>query len=903
MTMPSADEVMCVVLSNACRLNAKPNIKKLIEWRLTTIDNSATLVGSVSELYIEPPTLCIRDINAIKPNRSAIAVPSTLHIPKHLPSTFDDNVTVYETFDAEFRADYQHLRVIGKLVKVSAEGDERVFISSSEPLDDETSLSHDGRQLEIELDSRLNELDRKIYVDFTLSPVFSQPLRFVTVHTVRCLSWPTQAAEWTTRSRNGGWPLAPIIERVVVGGCDLVRVAQHQNRENESITIPQWKFSFARAETVLLNTWTPIQQTIYHILRCLLNGSSLGRSDKKNGESQLSVYHIKTLMLWTCERKHPDWWFESNTVQISSYIVRFLLKCCKSRQCRGYFIRSYMLDCNVSRSQINQLKLFSEPPSLAKWLMNNYVDQCIQQSPDELKTELRTSLQLSGVQSESRRHQAINSVIKWILGKFLNISLIDMVMTMYYISLVCGDSRITLDQPVIARWKTDLDSIDERLFSDYVTPIICLRLVSVIDEHKNEWRENVCDVLTTVTLSDCDRVCATTDCSEILLSKAIYLIEVSRRTSDQTLRSIFLFMCYIHLHRALKFLELIDGDTMRAVHLLTNVQVAVLCYTAGNYRKAVEHCELVMQASRQTKSPTIPCVLEGNSLPKFNDEFDSVNGLMTLYAFFQNRAVNGELQIRYTGVFTAQLFAYFVCHLCQSRPTRCDKGHSVIRRYRICLYEASSLFCGDLLLFYISSTKNNQLYSYQHRTVSASRRLQKQFGDNKLRKLLTIFAVDRLTLFFETISSYYRADCRITTTDAQAMHYLQCQRYEQCQKLSQQNFNSLVVSSSLRFPVPIIGCLTQLMDDDIVCLVAVVLLASKENFFEVLTQITLSLYLYVKSELHLRPAKSFRDELNHINVLHSNCAAHILFDTSLLKFLYRKVIMHIKRYAKHSKLM
>jgi hypothetical protein len=37
----------------------------------------------------------------------------------------------------------------------------------------------------------------------------------------------------------------------------------------------QWRLSFSRAETVLLNSWTPKQQIVYHILRFVLHESGL----------------------------------------------------------------------------------------------------------------------------------------------------------------------------------------------------------------------------------------------------------------------------------------------------------------------------------------------------------------------------------------------------------------------------------------------------------------------------------------------------------------------------------------------------------------------------------------------------------------------------------------------------
>ena len=49
---------------------------------------------------------------------------------------------------------------------------------------------------------------------------------------VRCLSWPSQAADWSTRHRNYDWPDSATVDRVVNNGCDVVQVAHRQCRQD-----------------------------------------------------------------------------------------------------------------------------------------------------------------------------------------------------------------------------------------------------------------------------------------------------------------------------------------------------------------------------------------------------------------------------------------------------------------------------------------------------------------------------------------------------------------------------------------------------------------------------------------------------------------------------------------------
>ena len=76
---------------------------------------------------------------------------------------------------------------------------------------------------------------------------------------VRCLLWPTQAADWPTRHRNYEWPESATVDRVVSNGCDLVHVAHPKCRQHEWEGTYQWRLSFSRAEIVLINSWTPLQ--------------------------------------------------------------------------------------------------------------------------------------------------------------------------------------------------------------------------------------------------------------------------------------------------------------------------------------------------------------------------------------------------------------------------------------------------------------------------------------------------------------------------------------------------------------------------------------------------------------------------------------------------------------------
>ena len=123
------------------------------------------------------------------------------------------------------------------------------------------------------------------------------------VYCCRCLVWPSQAADWPARQRNYGWPDSAAVEHVVGNGCDIVHVSHRQCRQDEWMSKRQWRLSFSRAEIILINTWMPVQQIVYHMLRVFVKTEQLTESVDNSNAATLSNYHIKTLMLWASELK------------------------------------------------------------------------------------------------------------------------------------------------------------------------------------------------------------------------------------------------------------------------------------------------------------------------------------------------------------------------------------------------------------------------------------------------------------------------------------------------------------------------------------------------------------------------------------------------------------------------
>jgi len=226
--------------------------------------------GSVAEFYIEPMLPHVGDIDVMYHLSTELAIPRRQSPPTQLPAKFHSYVDVYEIIDSLDLPGYVYLNVCYLLTECDDEGKyNAVNYNMLCLLQNRFALDHDivhgPAVLCIEPDTGLLPCDA--------------------VHCVRCLSWPLQAAGWPTRHRNYDWPDSATVDRVVNSGCDMVPVAHRRCRRYDQ---HQWWMSFSRAEIVLLNSWMPVQQIMYHMLRVFVKAERLTDSADNSGAGKLS---------------------------------------------------------------------------------------------------------------------------------------------------------------------------------------------------------------------------------------------------------------------------------------------------------------------------------------------------------------------------------------------------------------------------------------------------------------------------------------------------------------------------------------------------------------------------------------------------------------------------------------
>jgi len=370
------------------------------------IDESETSViplvtGSVAEFHIVPMLPCIGDVDVMFYYTSEVAIPDGHEPYTRLPAKFDADVKMYEIRDTRFPG--------------------YVFLVPSCLL---RKRSRDGRYVSVECSLPRCPLNNGPYVDgidihgpaslytqcFTMQKITGMETVYQadSVKCIRSLVWPHQAADWPTRCQNYGWPDSATVDHVVGNGCDVVPVAHPQCRNSEWMSRHQWRLSFSRAEVVLLNNWTPVQQIVYHMLRVFVKTERLAYSE--NGA--VDNYRIKTLMLWACELKPLSFWrAESSLFAICVHLLRRFSVWLEDGRCQHYFVSKcnlfgHLISCFESQLSAVMCRSITED-SLAMWFVDNYVRKCANLCPDN------TVLLFENLQTKEQLHNTMTSVERW----------------------------------------------------------------------------------------------------------------------------------------------------------------------------------------------------------------------------------------------------------------------------------------------------------------------------------------------------------------------------------------------------------------------------------------------------------------------------------------------------------
>jgi len=354
------------------------------------------ITGSAAEFYIEPMLPCVGDIDVMCHLSILLAIPRGHPPPTQLPAEFHNYVDVGEIVDSQFPG-YVYLEA-RYLLAYCPEDEKYHYVECNRGsyLSSYMSISSDQSNVRHGPAQFTDNSDAKLLLSVDV------------VSCCRCLAWPSQAADWPARQRNYGWPDSATVEHVVSNACDIVQVAHRHCRQHDWVSAHQFRLSFSRAEIVLINSWMPVQQIVYHMLRVFVKTERLTDSVDNSNAATLSNYHIKTLMLWACELKPRSWWTDSlNLVKICVKLLHTLSVWLTDRCCQHYFINHCnLMDDNIRNMQMTLIKLMSTNEArLTSWFVKNYIDKCAERCPLMV--------------SDMKLHNVVSAVVDWRLANSL----------------------------------------------------------------------------------------------------------------------------------------------------------------------------------------------------------------------------------------------------------------------------------------------------------------------------------------------------------------------------------------------------------------------------------------------------------------------------------------------------
>jgi len=573
--------------------------------------------GSAAEFYIEPMLSCVGDTDVMYHYSSELAIPEWYPPPSQLPAEFESRVKFYEIKDSHLPG-YVYLNPIYILARNTHDSTHIVaeYVSSrNTTLNHELYVSSDIKD-EVKIQGPAHKIATSLPLLFGCE---NFGVMTDAVPCVHCFVWPLQASEWPKRHRNSGWPDSATVDQVVGQGCDVVGVAHRQCKQDEWMRKHQWRLSFSRAEVVLLNSWMPVQQIVYHMLRIFMKTKRLTDSDAVESEADtLNNYHIKTLMLWACELKPRKWWsygstFVTKCVQLLQFLVEWLTK----KRGQHYFINTVrFLDYfdKFSIKTVFEVVRSTSEDILAEWFIDNYIRKFAELCPDN------TSLMCSNLIASKISEEAVGMILRWkdhisnetVFKQTLSLIICCISPLIYCFQIFPIDMVTIVKNRLFTPMALSYPQIDAPAFmysgASFLIkfmnlfefpPFDCLaHMASDVDERCRLQFFNIdLDLESSESHNDLSH-----------FQKAAILMEIVANKHLNTRGLLHIELSKAYLQRTLRC----NGDD----HCVTNVYLAVLHYITGQYQRAIDHCTLVTRS--QDHSQCSLNVVQGNLLPKID---------------------------------------------------------------------------------------------------------------------------------------------------------------------------------------------------------------------------------------------------------------------------------------------
>ena len=846
--------------------------------------------GSSAEFYIKPALSCIGDFDFMACDDYSMAIPSGFTPPTELPAHFQRILTVYEIIDSH-QPGYVYLKP-SYIIKKNDEGryvvhkkevpsgllprffdlvNGRVEPNSNtctfmmqcfrEPILLENVQNNSSVQLlkQYSTDAHGPALQATIFLQ---EYGFGQKINEITaffdikalssidiVRCIRCLLWPTQAAEWPKRSRNQGWPNIATVNSVVINGCDVVQAVHQRYKQDEWTNKYQWRLSFSRAEVTLLNSWTPvyIQQMVYHMLRFVLKREVLSNSDDSSRDLlKLNNYHVKTLMLWECERKPQRWWsVESSLVKLCSSLLQKLCDWVSDKYCQHYLVsKCNLLDHFVEDAFVicNSLKRLADVSVLLNWFVENYIGQVAHSCPAEVSTlfeDIRTTCKLG---------RAVNIVTDW-KSKEMPFNDVNKLVEFYMFEALTLHIFQIFRIQALTRKPLRMNELKNPFPRRrcYTIAVVSLRVAFTTSIHGLS--EDLLEVLWTL-FDPCDAAMTT---SSLTSGELMHVRKAVKLATLSSVRSNALEMLHNETSKAYLHHSFTHGleSTYRVVHVL----LAVLYYKSLHYQAAIDHCKQVLK--RRDREQDSVHSIGAEYLPQIDERVDTVFGLIVLYQHAQ-RSSREQLQLHSMRLpaLTIELLARYLHSQCST--TINAEGDEVTAVYRQHLFQSRRPLLSDVLLLKAVEIQVNKCTKMPVVKVKAAR--DENNGSGSMDTTLLVTTLEQVAL--EKLIAVRRQTIRELSSqrfpflnEFEVLYAYKCGLIEECLEICRTNISTILGADVPRdqqryfttFPE-----LLSLLDGELVSLFGIIQLSHPTTYSVVpeldrgISLLTMSLYLMVQ---------------------------------------------------------
>jgi len=381
----SNEEMTSAFIANTCQLTPRSplvlfdEMHNLMSCKSSMAKEYAVFCGSYAELYIRSLITCIDDVDVLIAQIDQLVYEGNIPVLPSDLSGLADTIECYKIEPCHNYPGFVRLRVGGEMLynwnykkyEFNYTADANTYgVAYLDSIADNYSpagLRAKGGSIPNIVIGPAIKLSSDNYTRCLLAIDF--------VKSMWCPRWPKEAQRWLIRRREYGWPSTDTISDVVQNGCHFVYIQNRSCRDSELGL--QWRFSFSVAEVILLQSWTHTQQIVYHLLRFFAKRELIHKNCPKEDEV-LCTYHLKTLMLWTCEEKSPEWWNSTSLIKICSELFKMLAEWLKRRQCPNFFIPEANLFHKTTSSKVldkidRRLNEFCNPGILSNWFVENYI--------------------------------------------------------------------------------------------------------------------------------------------------------------------------------------------------------------------------------------------------------------------------------------------------------------------------------------------------------------------------------------------------------------------------------------------------------------------------------------------------------------------------------------------------